>query len=60
MPVNQGSQGLNFVSIDNADGLLSSKQNFFISLICPSLYRNKKYVDFTADIVSTMFTFLKH
>ena len=51
------SQRLNVASIDNTDGLLSSQQNFFISLICLSLYRNKKYTDFTADIVGSIFTF---
>ena len=49
--VTQRSQKLNVVSIGNTDGLLFSQQNFFISLICLSLYRNKKYADFTADIV---------
>ena len=57
MSVIQRSQRLNVVSIGNTDGLLSSQQNIFISLICLSLYRNKKYPDFTADIVWTMFTF---
>ena len=47
----QKSQRLNLVSIGNTDGLLSSQQNFFISLICLSLFKNKKYADFMADIV---------
>ena len=53
----QRSQRLNVVSIGNTDGLLSSQQNLFMSLICLSLYRNKKYADFTADIVWTIFSF---
>ena len=55
--VTQRSQRLNVVSIGNIDGLLSSQQNVFILLIYLSLCRNKKYADFTADIVWTMFTF---
>ena len=53
----QRLQRLNVVSIGNTNGLLPSQQNLFISLICLSLYRNKKYADFTADIVWTMFSF---
>ena len=47
----QRSQRLNVVSIGNTDGLLPLQQDLFISLISLSLYRNKKYADFTADIV---------
>ena len=53
----QRSQRLNVVSIGNTDGLLTSQQNLFISLICLSFNRNRKYADFTADIVWTMFSF---
>ena len=53
----QRSQRLNVVSIGNTDGLLPSQQNLFISLICLSFNRNRKYADFTADIVWTMFSF---
>ena len=51
VPVIQRTQRLNVVSIGNRDGLLPSQQNLFISLICLSLYRNKKFADFTADVV---------
>ena len=53
----QRPQRLNVLSAGNTDGLLPSQQNIFISLICLSLYRNKKYFDFTADIVWTIFSF---
>ena len=51
VPVIVRLQRFNVASIGNTDGLLSSQQTFFILLICLSLYSNKKYAGFTADIV---------